>query len=387
MQMASHTLDRHLLAVWNPSYVADAMDEHRAMLLRLMTAQGDRKLPAEEVYVWWGRIRSGHRMTRLPHLDQVLALGEGLEAPDAELHLYLTDYRSLYVGEVLEITDEDVRDESGHVPAYYGEHDCDCWFRLGDLRQLVEDDTVQVIAELAKLRNTGYHDQPVSIYGGMVNLPLIVTRADGARFFAREERDALLGGGYWAQEDAQRAGLGPIERDLRENLFGETAWDALDPTVRGFIASAEHLFRANRGTPGFDFSCVLLGLAKACEVQAGLVVRAGLKGAPEADRRANIDGTVRDLGQARSVGLGALGRAISEEPALRRRLEERLVEGAWLVNQFAYVLKNMAGYRNPAAHTEAVGLEDAARLRGQLLGIGCYGDLVRLAGVRASTGA
>jgi hypothetical protein len=156
--------DRHLVAVWNPSYVADAMDEHRALLLGLMTAQRDGKRPADEVYVWWGRIRSGHRRTPLPHLDQVLTLGD--------------------------------------------------------------------------------------------------------------------------------------RRDLRENLFGETALDALDPTVRGFVASAEHVFRTSRGTPGFDFSGVIVNLAKACEVQAGLVVRAGLKGAPDKERLAKVEGTVVDLGSA-----------------------------------------------------------------------------------------
>lgn len=128
---------------------------------------------------------------------------------------------------------------------------------------------------------------------------------------------------------------------------------------------------------------MLLSLAKACEVQAGLVVRAGFKGAPEAERLANIDGTVPDLGQARGLGLAALGRAISEEARVRKRLEERLEGGGWLVTQFAYVLREFARYRNPAAHAEAVGFEDAARLRGQLLGIGCYGNLVRLAEVRA----
>ena len=290
--MAKQAPDSHLVAVWNPSYVADAMDAHRALLLGLMTAQRDGKRQPEDVFVWWGRIRSGHRMTRLPHLDQVVALGDRLDQGGAELHLYLTDYRSLYVADVLEVTDEDVRpDDADHVPSYYTDHQCDCWFRLGDIRQLVQDDTVQVIAELGKLRNTAYHDQPVSLYGGMVNLPLIVTRDDGARFFAPEERKALLEGRYWAEEDAQRAGLGPIERDLRENLFGETAWFALDPTVRGFVASAEHLFRHNRGTPGFDFSGVVLNLAKACEVQAGLIVRAALKGAAQKDRLAKIENT------------------------------------------------------------------------------------------------
>jgi hypothetical protein len=73
----------------------------------------------------------------------------------------------------------------------------------------------------------------------------------------------------------------------------------------------------------------------------------------------------------------------SNRRSAHRRLEQRLADGAWLVNQFAYVLEDLARYRNPAAHREPVGLEDAARLRAQLLGVGCYGDLVRLAGVRA----
>jgi hypothetical protein len=358
------------------------MDAHRALLLGLMTAQRDGKRPPEDVYVWWGRIRSPHRMTPLPHLEEVLALGDRLEENDAELHLYLTDYRSLYVGNVLEVTADDVRlDDAEHAPPYYADHQCDCWFRLSDIRQLVQDDTVQVIAELGKLRNTAYHDQPVSLYGGMVNLPLIVTRDDGARFFALEERKALLDGWYWAEEDARRAGLGSIARDLRENLFGEAAWDALDPTVRGFVASAEHLFRTNRGTPGFDFSGVIINLGKACEIQTGMLIRVALKGAPQKDRQAKVDRDTIDLAEARGLGLGALGRAISEEAGLRGRLEQRLNDGKWFIGSFAYVLQELARYRNPAAHAEAVGFEDAARLRAQLLGIGCYGDLVRLAGV------
>ena len=36
-----------------------------------------------------------------------------------------------------------------------------------------------MIAELKLLRNPEYHDRPVSLYGGMVDLPLIVVRPDG----------------------------------------------------------------------------------------------------------------------------------------------------------------------------------------------------------------
>jgi hypothetical protein len=267
-------------------------------------------------------------------LPEILAMDADLNADgERELHLYLTDYRSLYVGHVYEITEDDVRrDENSHVPGYYTERDlqCDCWFRLGDIRRLVLDDTVAVIAELRKLRNTHYDDRPVSLYGGMVNLPLVVTRDDGARYFDPEVREALLEGKYWAEVDASRTGLGAVERDLRENLFGAEAWNALDVTTRTFIATAEQIFRTHRSDAG---------------------------------------------------SLGQLGHVIAEG-LVARTLTAKLRDGAWLVNQGAYVMRDVARHRNPAAHSEPVGRAVSEQIRNQLLGIGCHGELVKLAGVR-----
>ena len=39
----------------------------------------------------------------------------------------------------------------------------DFWFRLWDIRRLVAGDTAAVIEELKRLRNTRYHDRPVSL--------------------------------------------------------------------------------------------------------------------------------------------------------------------------------------------------------------------------------
>jgi len=104
--------------------------------------------------------------------------------------LHLTDYRSLYVAEVGEITDEDVRttDQAAQVPPYYTGHAIDFWFQLWDIRRLVTDDTPGVIEELRHLRHTGYHDRPVSLYGGVVDLPLVVFREPEARCPVREGR-------------------------------------------------------------------------------------------------------------------------------------------------------------------------------------------------------
>ncbi len=378
--------DRHLLGVWNPSYAADAMDAHLRMLLANIAAFRAGQIPEDDVYVFWGRVRSEHRRAGLPHLAEILAMDETLAPEDGrELHLYLTDYRSLYVGHVYEITADDVRaDEGSHVPPYYTERQlqCDCWFRLGDIRRLVLDDTVAVIAELRSLRNTQYDDRPVSLYGGMVNLPLVVSREDGARFFDHDAREALLEGRYWAEADAARTGLGAIERDLRENLFGAEAWNALDLTTRTFIATAEQIFRTHRADAGFDFAAVVVNLAKALEVQVNLVVRQALASVPQARRQANIEGITRDVAQGPPLTLGQMGRVIAEERPIAEALTARLKEGDWLVRQGSYVLRSVAQHRNPAAHGEPVTRGVAELLRNQLLGVGCFGDLVRLAGVR-----
>ena len=381
--------ERHLVGVWNPSYASDAMDAHLRVLLNNIAALRAGRVKEEDVYVWWGKVKSKNRVQLLPHLDQIVAMDAELAdqgESGRELHLYLTDYRSLYVGHVYEITVEDVTaDEGDHVPAYYREQrlHCDCWFRLGDIRRLVLDDTVGVIAELKKLRNTHYNDRTVTLYGGMVNLPLIVSRDDGARFFDPAFRSSLLDGQFWAEADAGRTGLGAIERELRENLLGEEAWNALDLTTRTFVATAELVFRTNRGDAGFDFAGVVINLAKALEVQVTGLVRQALSGAPEAERTVVIDGRTIDLTRGTPLALGMLGRVLSKNETIRNALRPRLIGGDWLLTSGGDVLQAFASHRNPAAHSQVVSRDEARKLRNRLLGIGSHGELVYLAGTRA----
>ena len=377
--------DRHLVAVWNPSYAIDAMHEHLVLLLRQIAEHRARVRGRDDVFVWWGKIRSENRQAPMAHFDDVLALGAALEKRETEAHLYLTDYRSLYVGDLLDLTTDDVRgDDDAPVPAYYADLQCDCWFGLGDIRRLVRDDTLQVINELKKLRNVHYNDRPVSLYGGMVDLPLVVTRPDGARFFDRRERTELLEGRFWAELDAGQSGQGAIERDLRENLLGDAVWAALAPTARTFLAAAEQTLRTNRDAPGFDFSGVVVNLAKVCEVQANQVVRAALALAKPEERQVRVRGQTLDIVTDGPLSLGELARAIREEEALRRALSARGRGARWLANEGTYALEELGRHRNPAAHSAAVSLPEALRLRDHWLGVGCQGHLVQLAGGPAS---
>jgi hypothetical protein len=378
-------LPRHLLSVWNPSYADDAMDRHLAVLLHWADQRDARKASEDDVYVWWAKLRSPNRQQPLPHSADVLALQEQI-VDGAETHLYLTDYSSLYVAHVWEVTADDVPGEDpverDHMPRYYEGQHADFWFRLWDIRRLVARDPPATIEQLKKLRNVRYHDRPVSLYGGMVDLPLIVTREDGAVWF--EDAALLTEGRRWAERDAELRGeTEKLSTELRNNLLGPDIWDALEPTTRTFLTTGEAIFRARRDDPGFDFSSPAVEYCKAVETELNSLIFPGLERQlarrPPAEREVRTDAGRVDLGRrVPHQGLGSLKRLLEKEQIVRQGLEAALPhDWRWLEGELPHKLEPLRQLRNPAAHNEAVSRDQIGRWRQDILGIGCEGLLVR----------
>jgi hypothetical protein len=328
-----------------------------------------------------------HRRTPLAHIEDLQALDATLDEDDApETHLYLTDYQSLYVGDLGEIHWGDLpQTERAHVPGYYAEDrlECDCWFKLWDIRRLVADDIFATIQELKQLRNIHYHDQPVSLYGGMVDLPLIVTRPDGARFFDEHERDVVADAYTWAQFDAQMgAGLMAVERALCDDLLGERVWGALDPAVRTFIATSEKVYRDHRNDASFDFAPVLGSFGKAIEVQVASLLRAVLPRIPRSVRLMNADGQTIDLAERRSWSLHEVVQVLAGDQERNRALADAVQNGAWFTGQFPAVLDAFRLGRNEATHASRIDRRTATSWRNRLLGVGCVGEFVELSRVK-----
>lgn len=381
---------RHLVTLWNPSYGADVMEAHQRVLLDAAKAWRQGHRPDGDVYVWWAKIRSENRQQKLPHLADVLAIPTEptRDDPGPETHLYLTDYRSLYVGHVGEITAKDPRQdkqEKRHIPKYYQQDRLatDCWFRLWDIRRLVADDTVSVVHLLRTLRNVRYHDRPVSIYGGMVDLPLIVTDTAGTRYFDPDYRAQLTGGTFWVEFDAERAGIGTMESELRENLFGDEVWHRLDPATRVFVATAEKVFRDHRRDSAFDLSPVVMELSKALEVTCTAVLRPVLSKAPP-DVQALVPWDVQVAQWSlRPPSLCALATIVEDAPKVRTYLQRKLRHGDWFTSGLPAVLRAFAEVRNAVVHSRSAERAEVMKWRQQLLGIGCEGILPKLAWVEA----
>ena len=376
---------RHLLSVWNPSYADDAMDRHLEVLLRWAAARRDGRADDDDVYVWWAKLRSPNRQAPLPHAGEVLDLAPQIDA-GIETHLYLTDYSSLYVAHLVEVTAENVLeefpDERDHMPTYYDQHDSDFWFRIWDIRRLVAGDPPATIEELKRLRNVRYHDRPVSLYGGIVDLPLIVTREDGASWFS--DIRALTEGRRWAERDADLRGeTERLSAELRDNLLGKEIWDALESSSRTFLTTAEAVFRARRGDPGFDFSGSAVEVTKAVETELNALMfpalRRILAKAPPAQREVRTNEGLLDLGgRVSHQSLGTI-RKLLDDDTTRQPLRTALPhDWRWLEGELPAQLEPIRDLRNPAAHDRSVAREEMGRLRQSVLGIGCEGLLVRI---------
>jgi hypothetical protein len=257
----------------------------------------------------------------------------------------------------------------------------DLWFCLRDIRRLVIDDMPAVIDELKELRNVHYHDRPVSLFGGMVNLPLVVKRPDGRTMFDHAEREHATGGWLWAQFDAeQTAGTAAMERELRDNVLGDKVWNALDITARGVLASAEKLFRERRSDPSYDFAPVLTGFAKALEIQTNAILRRVLPSLPKSARLANVDGKTEALDERGPLSLGQLARAITERE-LTAALNAKLGDKGWFTGSLPPILDDLRNARNPAVHSGRTDRKTATGWRNRMLGIGTEGIFVRLGSI------
>ncbi len=383
-------MHKHLVSVWNPAYALDALDEHLRILLEWEKKYLAAECDQEDVYVWWAKLQSSSRDGALPHRHEILALHGQIEA-GIETHLYLTDYRSLYVANLDDITDEDVMRESPaereHMPAYYADHRIDFFFALSDIRRIVADDTPAVIDELRKLSNTRFHDRPVSIYGGMIELPLIVTRKDEQSWF--DERMQLTSGHLWANQDSvQRGQTQRMGRELRDNLFGHTLWSALDPASRTFLASADAVYRSRRDDPGFDFSGPAVSYAKAVEADLNALVLHGVRDVAArvglSDRIVHVANHPLDLAtRVPHQPLGALCGLLERDEVLKKLLKVAYPhDWKWLTGELLAHLMPVVAVRNPAAHGEPTSRDAVDMLREDVLGIGREGIIVKMARVR-----
>ena len=385
---ADERLQRHFVDVWNPSYTSNAMEAHLAILLGA-TARFDlgQLENDEEIYVWWGKVRSPNRRQAIAKLDTILEIGAELERDEErEGHLYLTDYRALYVGHVVGMTRENVGvTDAAHTPDYYAKNhlECEYWYK-----------SRPGCPPARGRRHARRHRRTAAApESGLQRPPGITLRRNGGLAAHRHSprRPAALRADGWTRSPTRHSGSSSTPRPAawepwsassgRTSSATASGWRS-EPAARTFIATAEKIFRDHRNDAAFDFGPVVGNLAKALEVSINAVLARVLPEVPERARLAAFDGHTVDVLGRMPLTLGQFARALAGEQALNAAITQRLLHGSWFTGELVAVADGVAHVRNPGVHQHRVGREAAMIVRNQLVGVGCQGAFSGLAGVR-----
>jgi hypothetical protein len=372
---------QHVLEIWDPAEGAETMQSHLRVLLNSVRNYRAGRHSDAEVFVWWGHRRTpGATPSAFERLGPIPVEADRND-PGPETHLYLTDLSSLYVAHLGGVTRDAPKPRDDHVPHLYRQRDtCDGWYRLWDVRRLVDRDTSAVAREFRKLRNPSEGNRPVVLHDGLPRAPFVVADSGEVRYFDPPTRKHYIDDQFWVEFDAERGGIGSVERELRENLFGEEAWGRFGPLARSFVATGEKLWRDHAGDPMFDVGVVLLELSKAVEARTNGALREVLAGAPERVRSWNSNGSSIDVTR-NHLGLLDLSQYMLSSEEVFTYLKTHARHGSWFAGQLPPILEDLTDARNRAAHGLEVTWQEVSSWRARLLGVGCHGYLVQLGSV------
>ncbi|MCV6607454.1 MAG: ATP-binding protein, partial [Campylobacterales bacterium] len=104
-----------LLVIYNPYYQKDVIDQH----LRILRSSQE----PDSAKVAFGKILSKLRDKKHPFDNELQEIFSAVSSTEP-IQLFITDFSSLYVGKVVEITQEDCFDIA---PEYYQEHEIEYW--------------------------------------------------------------------------------------------------------------------------------------------------------------------------------------------------------------------------------------------------------------------
>ena len=350
-----------LLILYSPYYQADTIDAHLAIL-------------KQHRRVAFGKIKS--KLQTPNYQENALNLADYSSASPANpLQLFLTDYADLYVAKVTAIT----HTAEPHItPNYYQEkgHEVEMWFIIEDLRELVYGDFRAIRDHyLANFSTPQFDNRTCAIYGNRYTYPLAITMKESANYFI--DPDPYYPRIYKNQDFLT------TRQNLIHYALGQSHHHTLHPDSVENIIFAEIEFTQNQRDKVYDFSGVVIKYAKAIELEAYLFFREffGLLGELEPailDITFDMQGTQRKIADLaiQKPTLGAY-RYLLKNSLVKETIKKHDLK--CLTNDYADTIDPIQRLRNETAHAKPANLEEASKLREQILGINTYSVVLDLA--------
>ena len=363
----------NILTLYNPYYQDDVIEQHVEVLQNY-----DSQTFAT---VAFGKIRSKLRDYEHPfeeHLQKVYASA----SEEAYLQLFLTDYSSIYVAKVVEVLSDDCLNMA---PPYYKEKglDVENWFIISDIRRIIANDFEKVRdTVLGNFTAPNFGDHHYAIYGNSYVYPLVVEMDTNIDYFENENEDFR----YFTEIYKSKRSLG-VKESLINYLFEEDTFYTLHPNTQDAVISAEIEYQDNCKDPLYDFTGVVLKLAKAFEREVYLFLRTLFERLIREDYAlgkvpygVNHQEYVLKAYKDHKPNLGTntfLLRKYEIKNAINDSIKSIKVR-RYILNTIPEAIEAVKSIRNETAHDTAASLRECTQLRKRMLGIGEDGVLYNL---------
>ena len=237
---------KNILILYNPYYNKTVIEDHLAIL-------------KERGITAFGKIRSKLRDQEHPNEEKLDDIFEEV-SKDSPLQLFLTDYNSMYVAQVISVT-KNIKFIP--TPEYYKELDVEYWFVFDDLRLIAHKDFETIRDKvLANFKAVNYNNHTYAIYGNPYVYPMQVTMKEEIDYFEKEDVNYK----YYTDIFKSKEHI-EMKRSLVDFNFGSSAFYSLTPNSQDNIISAELEYMQNRNNPLYDFSSVVVKYSKAVELE------------------------------------------------------------------------------------------------------------------------
>jgi len=238
---------KNILILYNPYYQENVIEQH----LEILKDKGA---------VAFGKIKSAMRDYEHPY-EEILEDIYNEVVRDNPLQLFLTDYNSIYVANVIAVkTDKTVLIKA---PKYYDDMDVEKWYIFDDLRLLVKDDFQNIRDNiLSNFKATNFNNRTYAVYGNKYVYPMQVTMKEEINYFEKDDKNFKYYNNIFKSD---------LELKTKENLihfsFGSDTFYKFASNTQDNIISAEIEYMQNKHNPLYDYSSLVVKYSKAVELE------------------------------------------------------------------------------------------------------------------------
>jgi len=351
---------QNLLILYNPYYQKNVIKEHLEVLIK----NGE---------VTFGKLKSKLKSTSHPFEEKLQELIQNVNEENY-LQLFLTDYSSIYVAKVVQVSTNDL---SHKAPEYYKNYDVEAWFLIDDMYEIIRNDFESVRDKiLSNFTTPNYGNHTFALYGNSYVYPLIIEQKNEIDYFLDIE-NKLYKNIYKSEEYLKYKNI------LQEYVFDDLIY-AMHPRSLDNIISAEIEYQHYKKDLTYDFNSIIIKYSKVIELEIYLFLKELFK--VIYDDIKNITYTLQGINFTMNdffsykPNLGTM-RKLLKTPKIKSAVFDRFNDRNFTfftLQTLPNFIKNFQDIRNESVHGKSASLEDAFDIRSKILGIKTFSILSEL---------